>query len=95
VTIDTIAPDTSATAKRRVVTRHKRARVRFSFSSNEPGVSVRCSLDGRAFSSSTSPKIYRLRRGRHTLAVRARDLAGNVDTTPASRTVRVVRKRRR
>jgi hypothetical protein len=47
-----------------------------------------CSLDGAAFSaaSCTSPTTYTgLAPGGHTLRVRAKDTAGNLDPTPASR----------
>src|SRR5215212_7676275 len=59
----------------------------FTFSSNEAGSSFACSLDGAAFTSCTSPQGYSaLSEGSHTFQVRATDSAGNVDTTPASRT---------
>lgn len=55
-----------------------------------PGTSLRYSykLDGRpwsAFTQATSVKLTGLAQGRHTFQVRARDLAGNVDATPATR----------
>jgi hypothetical protein len=58
----------------------------FSFSS-EPGASFECSLDGAAFSGCTSPQAFsELADGSHTFSVRARDTAGNVDTSAATRT---------
>jgi hypothetical protein len=51
----------------------------FSFTANEANVTFACQLDGRGFSSCTSPKTYSgLTLGTHTFAVRATDLAGNV-----------------
>jgi hypothetical protein len=59
----------------------------FGFSSNEAGSTFECSLDGGNFSSCSSPKSYSgLTDGSHTFSVRAKDAAGNVDPTPATRT---------
>jgi hypothetical protein len=58
----------------------------FAFSASEPAT-FECSLDGAAFAACTSPASYSdLTSTAHTLQVRAIDLAGNVDDTPASRT---------
>lgn len=57
---------------------------RFSFGADE-AATFACSLDGGAFSSCTSTATYTdLDPGKHTFRVRATDLAGNVDPTPAS-----------
>src|SRR5439155_2970915 len=46
-----------------------------------------CSLDGAAFTACLSPQSYSgLSAQQHTFAVRAKDQAGNVDATPATRT---------
>jgi hypothetical protein len=52
-----------------------------------------CALDDRKPFPCTSPMTFRVTRGRHTLEVTATDEAGNVDTTPASATW-LVKKRR-
>lgn len=60
---------------------------RITFSSNEAGSTFRCRIDGGAFSACTSPKTFTgLALGSHTVRVVARDRAGNVDATPASKT---------
>ncbi|MGC8928466.1 MAG: hypothetical protein ACP5QK_11145 [Myxococcota bacterium] len=56
----------------------------FEFDSNEPGSTFECSLDNSAFTPCTSPKVYTgLGSNIHTFRVRAVDMAGNVDSTPA------------
>jgi subtilisin family serine protease len=58
----------------------------FTFTSTEEGSSFDCALDGAGFAACSSPKTYTgLGDGPHTLAVRARDVAGNLDATPATR----------
>ena len=54
---------------------------------NESGpVSFECRLDSASFQPCTSPyTTARLAKGTHTFQVRARDAAGNVDPSPASR----------
>jgi hypothetical protein len=62
----------------------------FRFSSSEANSTFQCRLDGAAYSACTSPKDYtNLSNGAHTFDVRAKDGAGNVDATPASRTFTV------
>lgn len=58
----------------------------FSFASSKPG-RFECSLDGSPFASCTSPKTYSgLAEGTHVFAVRAVDLTGVADPTPATQT---------
>jgi large repetitive protein len=65
----------------------------FSFSSNESGVSFECRLIGRSDlwepcnPPDDSITYTDLAEGDYTFEVRARDAAGNVDSSPASRTV--------
>jgi hypothetical protein len=79
---DTVAPTTT-------ITKHPRKRTKkhgatFKFISNEQGSTFECKLDRRRFKPCHSPKRYRhLRSGRHIFKVRATDLAGNTDATPA------------
>ncbi|WP_240359172.1 adventurous gliding motility protein AgmC [Pyxidicoccus trucidator] len=82
-TVDTSAPDTTIVSGPAAVTSATTAT--FDFSSNESPVTYECSLDGAAFVACTDPVTFSgLANGNHTLAVRARDAAGNVDPTPAT-----------
>jgi RTX calcium-binding nonapeptide repeat (4 copies) len=61
----------------------------FNFSS-EPGASFQCKFDSCSYATCNAPKTTaHLADGSHTFYVRARDGAGNVDPTPASRTFKV------
>ncbi|OJT25163.1 hypothetical protein BO221_12375 [Archangium sp. Cb G35] len=80
---DTVAPETNITSGPFGTTPERTAT--FELSSNEPGVTYECSLDGAAYTPCTSPVTFTgLADGEHTLQVRARDAAGNVDATPAT-----------
>jgi len=62
----------------------------FTFSSDEPGSSFECRVDGGAFTSCASPfTTDPLGNGPHSFDVRATDPSGNLDTTPASRSFTV------
>ena len=92
--LDCIAPDTTVSGKAKVKSRKKRARVSFTLVS-EPGATFECKLDSGPFVPCTSPFTARLRRGAHTLAARAADASGNVDTSPAEFKVKVKKKKRK
>jgi glucose/arabinose dehydrogenase/PKD repeat protein len=63
----------------------------FAFSTDEPGATFECRLDGGAWAACSSPQRYeRLVPGARVFEVRASDVAGNVDPSPALRRVRVV-----
>ena len=78
-TIDSFPPDPSVTDT-----------VTFTFSGADSGSGIagfECSLDGAAFAACTSPQSYSgLAGGSHTFQVRAVDVVGNVDPTPADYT---------
>jgi hypothetical protein len=58
--------------------------------SSEASATYECSLDGAAFAACTSPRVLTgLDLGAHTFAVRASDQYGNVDPTPASRSLTI------
>jgi len=62
----------------------------FAFTGSQADASFECSFDGGAFSACTSPTDYTsLVDGNHAFSVRAKDVAGNVDSTPASRSFKV------
>lgn len=85
---DTTAPNTTISAGPVSPTRSRTAG--FSFSATEPGSTFQCRLDDRAWRACTSPRSYsRLVLGRHVFRVRATDLAGNRDATPATWTWRI------
>jgi hypothetical protein len=84
-TVDTVAPDTSIDTGPSGSVASTAAT--FSFSSNESPVTFQCSVDGAAFTTCATPTSFSgFAQGSHTFQVRARDAAGNLDSTPASRT---------
>jgi hypothetical protein len=84
-TVDLSAPDTTITSGPEGSV--PIASASFSFTSNEAGVSFQCALDGATFAACTSPHAFSgLAQGEHTFAVRAHDIAGHADPSPATRT---------
>ena len=85
--VDGSAPETFFTAVPPSSTRSRSAG--FSFAATEPGT-FECSLNWAAWSACTSPTGFSyMPKGYHTFRVRSRDVAGNVDASPASTTWRV------
>ena len=82
-TIDTRPPATRITHHPASHTPVNRVAI-FTFGSSEPG-SFECSLDNAAFAACTSATVYSgLAHGKHTFRVRATDVAGNTDPSPAT-----------
>lgn len=69
-----------------------RRTVGFAFAATERGSTFRCKLDRRPFRPCRSPRLYRLKPGRHTFKVFAIDPAGNRDRTPAVVSLRIRRR---
>jgi hypothetical protein len=85
---DTTPPQTSVNVVPEILSTE--ADASFEFVSNEPGATFECSLDGAAFAPCTSPLDYTgLADGQHEFRARAKDVAGNVDQTPAAYTWRI------
>lgn len=81
-TVDTDPPNTSITSAPHGTTSATSAR--FAFTSSEPGSTFQCKLDAGSWTSCSSPQSYSsLTAGAHTFSVRATDVAGNTDPTPA------------
>ncbi|WP_158620144.1 Ig-like domain-containing protein [Corallococcus sicarius] len=80
-TVDVTAPNTTLGSGPPAL--HPSTSATFTFSSIEPGATFKCSLDGGAFETCTSPLTRTVTNGPHTMHIRAEDAAGNVDPTPA------------
>ena len=82
-TVDQTSPDTSILSGPNALTASSSAT--FDFSSNEAGVTYECSVDGGGFAACADPVTFTgLAEGSHTLSVRAKDSAGNLDGSPAT-----------
>jgi uncharacterized delta-60 repeat protein len=83
-TIDITAPDTSLSGGPTGSVAQTAAT--FSFTSPDAGATFECRLDGAAYAPCASPQtLSGLSSSAHVFDVRAKDAAGNVDPTPASR----------
>ncbi len=86
ITRDTLAPDTGIDSQPAATSSSSAAE--FDFSGSDPGgaalAGFECRLDAAAFAPCDSPIAYAaIADGQHEFAVRATDLAGNVDPSPA------------
>ena len=88
VRIDTIAPDTTIDSTPGGATQDTTPI--FAFSSPEAGATFQTRLNGGSWSTETSPlTLGPLAENTYTLEVRATDIAGNIDASPASFTFTV------
>ncbi|MBE4748973.1 hypothetical protein G4177_12455 [Corallococcus sp. ZKHCc1 1396] len=87
LSVDTQAPDTAIVSgpEERV----RKTSATFQFSSPEEGATFECSLNNVEFSPCDASISFEVIEGAHSLKVRARDRAGNVDTSPETRSWRV------
>jgi hypothetical protein len=86
------APETTITKGPKDKTKKKQAT--FEFTANEPGATFECALDGKPFSVCTSPDTVKVKKGKHTFEVRAKDAGGNIEGTPASDSWKVKKKKK-
>jgi hypothetical protein len=83
VTIDVDPPDTDIDTQPNSLEKNPTAT--FTFSSDDPTATFECRIDSGSFAACSSPfTTPTLLDGSHTFSVRAKDLAGNIDPTPAS-----------
>ena len=88
--IDLTRPNTTITGRPPASTRSRSAT--FRFTSNEAGSKFQCRHMSGPWTACSSPRTYRgLGVGMHTFRVRAIDAAGNMDSTAAVDTWRVLR----
>jgi hypothetical protein len=90
---DTAAPETLLSQRPAKVLRTdgRTARATFKFGSDEADVSFLCKFDRKAFRLCLRKTARSFPLGRHVLRVKARDAAGNTDSTPAIYRFRVQR----
>jgi hypothetical protein len=88
---DTSPPETTITARPK--DKSKRRKAIFEFGSSEPNSIFECTLDGKVFQCA-SPLTEKVGKGKHHFQVRATDVAGNIDPTPATDDWKVKKKRK-
>lgn len=86
---DTTAPETTITTRANLfgVVVWASGTGKLTFVSDEAGSTFECRVDSGSFEPCVSGQAFSVPSGRHTIAVRARDAVGNVDATPAARTI--------
>jgi len=84
-------PETTITKGPKAKTKKKTAT--FEFGASEPGSSFECKLDDGAFGPCISPHTVKVKKGRHTFAVRA-TAKGQTDPSPATENWKVKKKKR-
>lgn len=93
---DSTPPDTTITDGPSGKTKSKTATVSFTGSDARAVASFQCRLDSGSFDVCSSPMTYsKLKKGSHTVEVRAVDAAGNIDPAPATRSWKVKKKKKK
>jgi hypothetical protein len=92
---DTTPPETGITSGPKPKEKKGKATFEFSGSDARALAGFQCSLDDGPFESCTSPKEVKVKKGKHTFAVRATDSAGNTDPTPATQSWTVKKKKKK
>lgn len=88
-TVDTVRPTTRVLSAPPALTGAHAATI--TFTPSEPGATFQCSLDRAAWAVCAPPlRLSRVRLGRHTLRIRATDVAGNVEARPVVISWRVI-----
>jgi hypothetical protein len=89
-TVDTTPPETSIYSGPAEGSSTNDNTPTFGFSSNEPGTSFECRVDGGSYSACDSPRTtHPLSDGPHSFEVRATDQVGHTDPSPALRSFAV------
>ncbi len=90
---DSTPPETKITMGPGVKTRHRKVVFRFAdIAEDPPGTTFFCKIDRKGWKQCDSPfKLRHLGFRRHTLRVRAVDIAGNAEAKPVKRRFKVVR----
>ena len=82
---DTVAPDTQIIERPDNPSTSDAALFRFTGTDNASSVTFECKLDAAEFAPCGSPAVFEgLTLGVHTVQVRAKDVSGNVDASPAA-----------
>jgi hypothetical protein len=91
--IDATAPETTFTKvpRKRIETAKARVRVRFAFTASEPNSSFECKLDKKPLAACSSPRVLKVKPGRHRFSVQSTDQLENTDATPAVHRFRVIK----
>ena len=85
-----VSPETTITEKPAAKTKDKQAT--FGFSSDQPGATFECNIDGTGYKLCTSPRLFTVGVGKHLFQVRATS-SGQTDPTPASYEWTVIKKK--
>lgn len=86
-----VTPHTRITFGPAAKTRSRSPVFRFTDSTGQPGTSFECKLDRKPWHACSSPlRLKKLSRGKHTLAIEAKNGAGEVEPAPAKRKFKVV-----